>query len=155
MSPRITPLAKFIFDVYNESQRTMRGRAPNLIPPLKKALQLCLNDLVILHPPGDPNHPKVWIASVYPQNSNQFHQYLVHFDRHTGRYICNCPSFQLQQYTHTNGRVYCKHMIAVQIMQNAHRRHGRIDANNIVAKYVQANDIIIARPLQEAENVPA
>lgn len=150
MSPRINSLAKYIYDVYNQSLNIMRQKAPSLIAPLKKALRLCMDDHVIIHPP-DPtrNSTNVWIASVYSQNARHYHQYLVHYDRKQQRYICNCPSFATGMYKLEDGRTFCKHMIATQIMMKAHRAHGKHHNNNTIAKYVQAQDLLMDRPLPE------
>lgn len=139
-----------IYDVYNQALRAMRHNSPQLLSPLKKALHLCLADHVVINKPRlEDGDPRICIAGVYSQNGRYPHQYRIVFNVDTRIYTCTCPSFELEQYL-SDGRVYCKHVLATQIMLRAHHRLARQTPDTIVGTNVRAFYAMIARPTMEA-----
>jgi len=114
-----------IYDVYNSAYQKMSEKAPHLIAPLVKALTLALEDHVCFAPP--PRYPGIavvpLVARVYSQRETSNRQYTVFFDRRWNRFTCDCPSFALKQFKLPDGRIWCKHMIAVQLMLRANRAY--------------------------------
>ena len=96
----------------------MEAKAPRLLPPLRKALILALEDHATLYGISKTNDH--WTAVVKSQG-NAEKEYRITKDEQLSNgkphFECTCKSYELKQYVFA-GKTFCKHTMAVHLLIN-------------------------------------